>query len=131
MNSQDLIKDKAFLQLLMETGFLAVDTNHFEKAEVIFEGVAAAAPESARPEIGLAYAALSSGNAEKAVALLEKSISKNPKEKDLCNSFLGLALRLTGQNEKSKKILAAIVENGNNAAAINMAKGILQENEKA
>ena len=119
--------ERSFLQLMMEIGFLAAGYGYFQEADVIFEGLKELCQESSSPSIGLAFSKMCRNEFDDAINILENEAKKSPDNKDLIEAYLALALRLAGQSKRAKTIAQNLVEKGNQEAAINMAKAILEE----
>lgn len=116
------------VQRLMEVGYVATGYGFLRQAEAIFAGVQAVRSDSEMPAIGLAVAQLNAGLCEVAVKTLENdALGKNP-DSELAQSFLGLALRMAGQNARSEQILKKLAESGKNQEAVAMAKSLLESN---
>jgi hypothetical protein len=119
--------DSKSLQLLMELGFLAGGYGYMHEAEVIFEGLKAIRPENESPLIGLAFARMNNNQMEDSIRILETEALRVNPNSDLARAFLGFALKLTGRVEQSHVLLKQVVERNRDQAAVNMAKGILEE----
>jgi hypothetical protein len=119
--------DSRSLQLLLEVGLLAGGYGWMKEAEVIFEGLRAVRPENESPLIGLAIAKMNNNQAEESIRILEtEALNTNP-ESDLARAFLGLALKLAGRVEQSRLLSEQVVGRNRDQAAVNLAKGILEE----
>lgn len=120
--------DSNLMKLLMEVGFLATNnTGQPEAASTIFKGVAKARPQSAYPQIGLGCAAIVQRNFSEAVEILRSAPASERSERELCNGFLGLALKLGGYREESSSVLAQLQQEGENEVAVRMASSLLEE----
>ncbi len=119
--------DTNMIQLLMEIGYLASGYGFHKEAHTIFKGVRAARPESEFPFIGMAVVKMNQGESDEAIGILnDYALAKNP-ESDLVKSFMGLALKLSGENGKSREILMQISPSSGNQAAVDMARELLTE----
>ena len=121
--------DTEQVQILMDAGFVATGSGRHSQAEVIFNGLAAARPESELPWLGLAVVRMNVGAPEEAAALLQdKSLQLNP-DSCLVRSFLGLAHKLSGHTSEAERVLNSVVvdcpEQENSAVA--MAQALLAE----
>lgn len=113
------------LRLLMEMGFMATNKGHLGEAAAIFEGVNQARPNSAFPHIGLGCVAIGRGEFTKAVEVLRNAPANAPAERELCNGFMGLALKLGGSAEESRSVLSQVANEGENEVAVRMAGMLL------
>jgi len=118
--------DSDLLKLLMEVGFLATKSGMLADAETIFQGVAAARPNSGYPHIGLGCVAMGHGDFEKAVEILEGAPSKERAERDLCMGFLAMAFKLSGRNDECRDVVAQLKSEGENEVAVRMAERTLE-----
>lgn len=113
----------------MEAGYLAAGSGMTNKAVEIFEGVAAARPESEFPDIGRSFAYLCGGDIPEAIRILnEEALVKNP-ESDLAKSFIGLCLKKGGLNAEANELLSGVVDEGSDSTAKDMAAALLEESE--
>jgi len=116
------------VQRLMEIGYVAAGYGFLRQAEAIFTGVQAVRSESEMPAIGLAIAQMNAGLCEVAVKTLEaNALGMNP-DSELAQSFLGLALKLSGQGARSEQILRNVAQSGKHQEAVAMAKSLLESN---
>jgi predicted Zn-dependent protease len=115
------------LQLLMELGLLAGGYGYVREAETIFEGLKAVRPQSEYPLIGWAIVKMSNNQIDESTRVLEKEALKVNPGSDLARGYLGLALMLAGRAEQSIPILEEVVNNNKDEAAVNLAKGVLEE----
>jgi Flp pilus assembly protein TadD len=118
--------DSDLLKLLMEVGFMATNTGRLEEAAAIFEGVASARPKSAYPCIGLGCVAMGLGRFPEAVEILKQAPAGEPDEHELCQGFLGMALKLGGDHDEGRSVLTDLQTRGQNAVAVNMAAKLLE-----
>lgn len=114
------------VRTLMEVGYVAIGFGRFADAETIFAGVQAARPESELPAIGRAVVRLNSGRPQDAVRLLEGEALKRNPDSDLAKSFLGLALKQTGENSRSRQLLEDVARAGGQTEAVALSKSLLE-----
>lgn len=119
--------DSDLLKLLMEMGFLAVTSGRLGEAAVIFKGVAQARPSSAYPRIGLGCVAMGRGDYEGAVDVLSGAPATEQAERDLCQGFLGMALKLAGRHDECREVLSQLQVEGENETAVRMAGRLMGE----
>jgi Flp pilus assembly protein TadD len=119
--------DKDLMQLLMEMGFLASNTGRLKHAATIFGGVASARPNSAYPQIGLGCVAMGYGEFAKAAEMLRNAPATERAERELCNGFLGMALKLDGNETEYHSVLTQLVNEGENEVAVRMAEKLLAQ----
>jgi Flp pilus assembly protein TadD len=119
--------DVELLKLLMEMGFRAANTGRWEEAAAMFGGVNQARPDSAFPHIGLGCVAMGRGDFSKAVTVLRNAPANAPGERELCNGFMGLALRLDGHMDESREVLTQLMNEGENEVAVRMAGKLLEQ----
>lgn len=119
--------DSNLLKLLMEMGFLAVNTGRLGKAAVIFKGVAQARPESVYPHIGLGCVAMGRGDYAGATEILNNAPVTERAERDLCQGFLGMALKLDGRHGESRQVLIRLQTEGENEVAVRMAGRLMEQ----
>jgi Flp pilus assembly protein TadD len=115
------------LKLLMEMGFLAVNTGRLGEAAVIFKGVARARPNSAYPRIGLGCVAMGRGDYAGAAEILNNAPATERAERDLCQGFLGMALKLDGRSDECREVLHQLQAEGENEVAVRMAGRLMEQ----
>ena len=104
---------------------MATENGFHKEASQIYKALVVARPESEIPLIGYAVVTMNLGCHKEAISILEdKALKLNPKS-DLAKSFLGLAYRLDGNNEKSKSLLESVVKSGSDEGAKHMAETLL------
>lgn len=118
---------KELLQKVTEIGLLASNYGQAEKARKIFEGIIAVRPDQDMPYIGMAMVEMNIGQYDAALELLQEKALKNNPESDLAKSFTALCYKLAGKKVEAKAAADFVVENGSDADAIAMAKGVLEE----
>jgi Flp pilus assembly protein TadD len=107
--TQQAAVDTELVQILMDAGFVATGSGRHSQAEIIFNGLAAARPESELPWIGLAVVLMNTGKSEEAAVLLQdKGLQINP-DSCLARSFLGLAHKLSGHGAEAERVLNSVV----------------------
>lgn len=115
------------LKLLMEMGFLATNFGRLREATTIFTGLTHARPQSVYPKIGLGCVAMGAGQYSQAVEILENAPSQDAGERDLCQGFLGMALKLGGFNDECRNVLTRLQSEGENQVAVRMAGKLLDK----
>jgi Flp pilus assembly protein TadD len=118
--------DSDLLKLLMETGFMAANGGRLGEAETIFKGLAVARPGSVYPQIGLGCVAMGRGEFEQAAEILRAAPAGERGEQDLCQGFLGMALRLGGNEDECRAVLTRLQDEGENPVAVRMAGKLLE-----
>jgi Flp pilus assembly protein TadD len=119
--------DSDLLKLLMEMGFLATNNGRLREATTIFKGLTRARPQSVYPKIGLGCVAMGSGQFTQAVEILRNAPAQVPGERDLCQGFLGMALKLGGFQDECRTVLTQLQAEGQNEVAVRMAGKLLEE----
>ena len=110
---------------LMEIGLLAANRAGLQKqAHPIFAGLRAARPQSELPLVGHGVAFLNTDNPREAGASFEAALQINP-ENDIAKCYLGMAYQAIGWSAKSRKILADVIENGDDPEAASMARNFM------
>jgi len=115
------------IKLIMEIGFLATNYGRLDTGSEIFGYLSRARPQSAYPKIGLGCVAMGYGKFETAAEILSIAPCTEQKEHDLCQGFLGMALKLGGETEKSIRVLEKLKAEGKNEVALAMAEKLLKE----
>jgi hypothetical protein len=118
--------DSELLKLLMEVGFMATNSGRLSEAATIFKGLTRARPQSVYPRIGLGCVAMGSGQFAQAVEILKQAPVKADGERDLCQGFLGMALKLGGFEEECRSVLGQLQSEGQNEVAVRMAGKLLK-----
>jgi lipopolysaccharide biosynthesis regulator YciM len=119
--------DPDLLKLLMEVGFMATNGGRLKEATTIFKGVSCARPQSAYPRIGLGCVAMGYGQYAQAVEILREAPAQEAGERDLCQGFLGMALKLGGFHDECRRVLTRLQDEGQNEVAVRMADKLLEE----
>lgn len=117
--------DSDLLKLLMEVGFMATNKGSLNEATVIFNGLTCARPQSAYPRIGLGCVAMGYGKYNQAVEILREAPAQAPGERDLCQGFLGMALKLGGSHDECRSVLTQLKDDSQNEVAVRMAEKLL------
>lgn len=117
--------DSNLLKVMMEIGFLGTRHSRLNESATVFGGIAKARPKSAYPQIGLGSVAMGHGDFSKAVDILRNSPATEQAERDLCDGFLGMALKLAGYEDESRTVLIRLKKEGVNEAAIRMSNTLL------
>ena len=118
--------DSDLLKLLMEIGFIATNTGRLGEAETIFGGLTKVRPSSGYPRIGLGCVAMGRGDFSKAANILRSTPTQEKKERDLCQGFLGMALKLGGYEDEYRSVLNQLIADGENEVAIRMAEKLME-----
>ena len=119
--------DGGLLRLLAEVGFVATASGLWGHAEAIFNGIRAVRPHSEFPVISQALARMTVGDDRRAIDLLKESALKiNPKN-PLARSFLGLALKRSGNVDEAKNILSSVILEHEDERAVEIAKIAMDE----
>jgi hypothetical protein len=118
--------DTDLLKLLMEVGFMATNGGRLQEAATIFKGLSRARPKSVYPKIGLGCVAMGSGQFTQAVEILKSAPAQAAGERDLCQGFLGMALKLGGLHDECRSVLTQLQSKGENEVAVHMAGKLLK-----
>ncbi|MEJ2643248.1 MAG: tetratricopeptide repeat protein [Desulfosarcinaceae bacterium] len=118
--------DTDLLKLLMEVGFMATNSGRLPEAATIFKGLSRARPQSVYPQIGLGCVAMGSGQFAQAVEILKAAPAQADGERDLCQGFLGMALKLGGFQEECRSVLTQLQSEGQNEVAVRMAGKLMK-----
>ena len=114
---------------LMEIGLLAANRAGLQKqAHPIFAGLRAVRPQSELPLVGHGIAFLNTDNPREAGASFEAALQMNP-ENDVAKCYLGMACQVIGWGSKSRKLLADVIENGDEPEAESMARSFMELKE--
>jgi predicted Zn-dependent protease len=114
----------------MEIAILNYDKGFVIESEIIFEAISYCRPKSAYPSIGMACIQMQKGNLENAIRILRSTSWQDYMQKELCDSYLGKALKLAGYNEEANAILNNLIKNGKYEVAIKFARDLLSTNLK-
>lgn len=117
--------DSELVRLLMRTGYAAAWNGLHKEAIAIFDGVGAVRPESEIPVIGAAVVAMLSGNYEVAVQTLREGALGLNSDSALARAHLGTALRLIGEEDEGRTMLAEVAADTSDEAAAAMARNVL------
>jgi hypothetical protein len=71
--------------------------------------------------------AIGHGEFSKAVKVLRDAPANEPAERELCNGFMGLALKLDGNAGESRNVLTQLFNEGGNEVAVRMAGKLLEK----
>lgn len=118
--------DSDLLKLLMEVGFIATNNGRPGDAETIFGGLSQVRPNSGYPRIGLGCAAMARGDIPKAVDILRSAPYQDKEEHELCQGFLGMALKLGGYEDECRSVLNQLISEGNNQVAVRLAENLME-----
>lgn len=116
---------KELIQLLMEIAMLNYDKGCLNEAEEIFESISKIKPESGSPSIGKACIEMHKGHLEKAISILRNAPYQNYIQEELCECYLGKALKIAGYNTEANEILTHLTEYGNFDVAVDLARELL------
>jgi hypothetical protein len=119
-----------WLQLLMSVGYVACGQGRPSQAAVIFEGIAAVRPDSELPLIGLAMAQINLGKLMPAADTLLKRATKLNPGNQLVKALAAMTLRMAGLIDESDQILDAVIADGTDGCAIDLARNLKNEDFK-
>ncbi len=119
-----LALDEKYAPLLAGAGFVALEVGRREKAERIFDALAAQWPARLAPILGKSLTLVLAGKPEEAVRLLENDGLAHKKD-PLWASFHALALAETGQAEAARAKLKALLAEAPGHQDTGMAKALL------
>lgn len=114
------------VRALVDVGFIALSAGMIDQAGVVFEGVAAARPESEAAAIGEALVSLARGDAEAAVGILRATAPT-----DAAQVFLGLAYTRCGHKDDARSVLTAIIQSPIASPHADLARLLLADLEAA
>jgi len=108
--------DSELVRLSMRIGYAAAWKGLYADALKIFKGVGAVRPESEVPLIGAAVIGMLSGDYEMSGKALVRALEIHP-ENDLVRVHLGCLMRLRGEEDEGRKLLALISGGSNDPSA--------------
>lgn len=113
--------------VLGKAAFMAMRHGMLNEAEVIFSGLARAFPEKVGPVLGLAMHLMNKKDYEGAIEKLENEALAIDAADPFARTYLGLALYLNKQHDRSKEVLEAVVAENAETTTQELAKGLLEE----
>ncbi|MDR1435942.1 MAG: hypothetical protein LBI39_01910 [Puniceicoccales bacterium] len=116
-----------WLQLLMEVGYVACGQGRPTQAATIFDGISAVRPKSELPLIGLAMAQMNLGKLTAACDTLVKRAKKLNPENLLVDTMAAMVFRMSGAVDESDAILNAVIEDGSDDCAVELARHLKTE----
>lgn len=113
-------------RLLGKIGMMGLWQGRFVESETIFNALAEAEPGRIGPVLGQGMACMHKGDFSEAVRIFqEKALSIDPKDED-AQAWLGAALYRNGQTGEARTVLEALLENGPDGPAKEVARGVLE-----
>lgn len=106
------------IRLLTEIGFLGIAQGRYAPARRLFEALAVLRPQRDFPWIGLALALYGQGQSTEAVQLLASKTLQSAEDDTNLKAFLGLLLRLVGENGRAEGILHEAAEGKGDAVSL-------------
>ncbi|MDR2667660.1 MAG: hypothetical protein LBB38_01280 [Puniceicoccales bacterium] len=119
-----------WLQLLMSVGYVACGQGRPSQSAIIFDGIAAVRPDSELPLIGLAMAQINLGKIALAGDTLLKRAAKLNPGSQLVRAFAAMALRMAGIVEESDRLIDAVIADGTDHCATELARNLKNEDFK-
>ncbi|MDR3144624.1 MAG: hypothetical protein LBT64_03980 [Puniceicoccales bacterium] len=112
------------VQLLMELGYVAVGRGLQLQAQAIFDGLAAARPNSEIPLIGLAVCKINFGDFLGASKILaEQALRINP-DSGMAKCFLAMAIKEIGGKREAEELIGQVIETCEEPAAKKLAESL-------
>jgi Tfp pilus assembly protein PilF len=111
-------------KLLLETGMMAAWGGETSDARTILEGLQLSRPDSPLPAIGLAIAYLNEGRNQLAITVLEDALQMD-EECDAARCHLALACKVSGFDDRSRKLCEQVIASGRNPTAMELASTLL------
>lgn len=105
---------------------MATNTGYLGEATTIFKGLSLARPQSAYPRIGMGCVAMGFGQFDQAIEILRETPAQESGERDLCQGFLGMALKLGDYHDECRSVLTQLQNEGENEVAVRMAGNLLE-----
>lgn len=115
------------LQTLGEVAFVATSCGLWNHAEDIFNGIKAVRPWSELPVISQALARMSVFDDGRAIELLSNEALEINPNNQIARAFLGMALKRCGFTKKAQETLDAVVKDGSDSRAVEVAKAVIAE----
>jgi hypothetical protein len=119
--------DQKYRGLLGKIGFLMCRNGMAQEAKGIFDALAQTGEGKTGPLIGQAMVMLEDSKFDKAIEHLEGTVLKVDPKDQVAKSYLGLAYYMDKQNDKAKDVLQAVIDENSEAAAVELANGIIAE----
>ncbi len=117
------------LQNMASLGFLAANQGRLDKAEQIFQGLAAIRPEEEAVLLGLAYIRLNMGAFGEAADILQNKAMTLYPDNEIIACFGGLALHRDGKADAGRDLLHRVSKTGKDPLVVNLATNLLAELE--
>lgn len=119
--------ERNLLKCLMEVGYMAANTKRLKAADIIFNGLVAARPQSPYPQFGLGYVAICRGKFHQAMDIFKAAPVKTPRDYDMCQGYIGMTLKLAGQTDEAHTVLTQLQTEGQNEEAVRIARKLLAD----
>jgi len=115
-------------QILLESGYVWLNTGHYDKAREVFAGAALLCPKSEVPQLALGTLEFSQGRHDKALQAYRAAQRLAP-QSGLPRAYAGEALLFLGKVNEAMKELKAAMEMEPGGEAARMAQALVEAKE--
>lgn len=124
---QALPKNKCLHKLMVCIGFLAVDIQLPDEAELLFSSLLMLEPDDVNPLLGIAYTKLCIGSAHEALDVIRNKVLNNSPGNDLGLAFLSVAYNALDRPEEALAAASAVITADRDESAVTLAR--IMQNE--